>query len=175
MFIYSDIQKFSTKLYRNSKSPYCTAFQISTFHNNTTLILSKGSGGYYYFSCDQAIHYTAQQAVEEQQCLCSSCGDMLEDGSYCCSTIDVTKKLAEQESVDCITEIQRFMATICDESVLELLAYSVNRKGFPEKNEVEKRNKLFRFAAYRTFFGIAELNGLCKGRRFKLPTCVALE
>ena len=79
---------------------------------------------------------------------------MLEDGSYCCSTIDVTKKLAEQESVDCITEIQRFMATICDESVLELLAYSVNRKGFPEKNKVEKRNKLFRFAAYRTFFGL---------------------
>ena len=98
---------------------------------------------------------------------------MLEDGSYCCSTIDVTKKLAEQESaVDCIREIQRFMATICDESVLEHLAYSVNRKGFPEKNKVEKRNKLFRFAAYRTFLGILELNGLGKRRRFKLLTCV---
>ena len=97
---------------------------------------------------------------------------MLDDGAYCCSKIDVAVKLAEEESVNCITQIQRFKASICDESVLELLAYSVNRKEFPEKKDVEKRHKLFRFAAYRTFFGILELNGLGKGRRYKLPTCV---
>lgn len=72
----------------------------------------------------------------------------------------------------CITDIHRFKASICDESVLELIAYSVNRKEFPEKDDVEKRNRLYRFAAYRTFFGILELNGLGKGRRFRLPQCV---
>ena len=97
---------------------------------------------------------------------------MLEDGAYYCSKIDVAVKLAEEESVNCITQIQRFKASICDESVLELLAYSVNRKEFPEKKYVEKRRKLFRFAVYRTFFGILELNGLGKGRQYKLPTCV---
>ena len=80
--------------------------------------------------------------------------------------------LAEEESVNCITQIQRFKASICDESVLELLAYSVNRKEFLEKKDVEKIHKVFRYAAYRTFFGILELNRLGKGRQYKLPTCV---
>ena len=124
------------------------------------------------FDTDSECEAEAQHAVQEHQCFCSSCGDMLDDGAYCCSKIDVAVKLAEEESVNCITQIQRFKASICDESVLELLAYSVNRKEFPEKKDVEKRHKLFRFAAYRTYFGILELNGLGKGRRYKLPTCV---
>ena len=124
------------------------------------------------FDTDSECEAEAQHAVQEHQCFCSSCGDMLDDGAYCCSKIDVAVKLTEEESVNCITQIQRFKASICDESVLELLAYSVNRKEFPEKKDVEKRHKLFRFAAYRTFFGILELNGLGKGWRYKLPTCV---
>ena len=69
----------------------------------------------------------------------------------CTSKIDVAVKLAEEKSVNCITQIQRFKASICDESVLELLAYFVNRKEFPEKNEVEKIN-IFLFCSLQNFF-----------------------
>ena len=67
--------------------------------------------------------------------------------------------------------MQRFKVSICDESGLELLDYSVNGKEVPEKTRL---NFCCRFAAHRTFFGILELNGLDKGRRFKLPTCLVL-
>ena len=53
----------------------------------------------------------AQHAVQEHQHFCSSCGDMLEGGAYCCSKIDVAVKLDGEESVNCNTLIQRFKAS----------------------------------------------------------------
>ena len=61
----------------------------------------------------------------------------LEDDSYCCSTIEVAKDLTRRGSVDCITDIERFKKSICEESVLELIAYSVNRKNFAEKEDIK--------------------------------------
>ena len=86
----------------------------------------------------------------------------------------MAKDLTRRGSVDCITDIEQFKKSICEESVLELIAYSVNRKNFAEKEDI-KNGSLFRFAAYRTFFGILELNGLGKGRRFRLPECVVTD
>ena len=74
---------------------------------------------------------------QQQQCDCSSCDGTLEDDSYCCSTIEVAKDLTRRGSVDCITDIKRFKKSICEESVLELIAYSVNRKNFAEKEDIK--------------------------------------
>ena len=35
------------------------------------------------------------------------------------------------------TDIERFKKSICEESVLELIAYSVNRKNFAEKEDIK--------------------------------------
>lgn len=49
----------------------------------------------------------------------------------------MAKDLTRRGSVDCITDIERFKKSICEESVLELIAYSVNRKNFAEKEDIK--------------------------------------
>ena len=49
----------------------------------------------------------------------------------------MAKDLTRRGSVGCITDIKRFKKSICEESVLELIAYSINRKNFAEKEDVK--------------------------------------
>ena len=49
----------------------------------------------------------------------------------------MAKDLTRRGSVDCITDIKRFKKSICEESVLELIAYSINRKNFAEKEDIK--------------------------------------
>ena len=49
----------------------------------------------------------------------------------------MAKDRTRRGSVDCITDIERFKKSICEESVLELIAYSVNRKNFAEKEDIK--------------------------------------
>ena len=72
----------------------------------------------------------------------------------------------------CITLIDKFKSCILNRDVIEMIAYGYNRKGLPDKDNVEAYNKLLRFAGYRSFLSLLELHGLGKSRRYRLPTCV---
>ena len=99
-----------------------------------------------------------------------SCGECAGEG-YCCNGIEISKRICEQDEVLCITNTRKFTDCIFNADVLELMTYAIDKIKL-EKHTIESKNRQLRYTGYYCFFKMLELNGLGKGNRYELQSCV---
>ena len=117
----------------------------------------------------------ADPIVVVVECECGDCPETVcYQNGYCCSKTSIVQRILKDtnESETCITRVSRFKDLILNEDNLAVFANSCNKFNVVTSGNIERRNKLFRYTSYRLFFSILELNGLGKGNRFLLPSCV---
>ena len=136
-----------------------------------------------YGSCDTDEDETdvlCTRAVDKEStlwCRCGNCSVMdTEIECYCChESTHINELILNAEKIECATQCELFITSICNQKVLEMCSFGMMQKCITVNSEGKVKPEGLRYAAYRIFLNICELRLIGKNRRYALPACVIMK